>query len=257
MISQKATILCIYEILKKYSDENHLLSTDKIRERLKQIYDVDMERRAVYRNIDALRSTGIEIEGFSENREGYYLIDRIFEPSEIRLLCDAVASSEIITDEASKRIIKKPAESQSIFQSRMLQKTVYVKGNRSSVNKQIFYNIDTLNIAINQGCKVSAYLLAYDLEMNLSETGSDPVIFSPYATLWASGNYYILAKLEGEDAFTHLRIDRLKKSNYWNRALIWSLAASTPCSMPKNIFPAKVKRTDTLHLTVILPYGTV
>ena len=32
MIAQKATILCLYEVLKKYSDENHLLSTEKIRE---------------------------------------------------------------------------------------------------------------------------------------------------------------------------------------------------------------------------------
>lgn len=53
MIVQKATILCIYEILKKYTDENHILSTEKIREKLKKIYDIDMERRAVYRNIDA------------------------------------------------------------------------------------------------------------------------------------------------------------------------------------------------------------
>lgn len=29
MISQKATTLCIYEILKKYSDEHHVLTTDK------------------------------------------------------------------------------------------------------------------------------------------------------------------------------------------------------------------------------------
>ena len=37
MISQKATALCIYEILKTYSDENHVLTTDKIREKLKVI----------------------------------------------------------------------------------------------------------------------------------------------------------------------------------------------------------------------------
>lgn len=100
MIAQKATVLCIYEILKKYTDENHLLSTEKIREKLKTIYDVDMERRAIYRNIEALRSMGIEIEGYRDNREGYYLIDRDFELSEIRLLCDAVATSDMIKEDA-------------------------------------------------------------------------------------------------------------------------------------------------------------
>ena len=48
MIAPKATILCLYEILKKYTDESHILSAEKIREKLKSIYDVDMERRAIY-----------------------------------------------------------------------------------------------------------------------------------------------------------------------------------------------------------------
>lgn len=38
MIAQKATILCIYEILKMYTDETHILSAEKIREKLKTVY---------------------------------------------------------------------------------------------------------------------------------------------------------------------------------------------------------------------------
>ena len=74
--------------------------------KLKSIYDVDMERRAIYRNIEALRSMGIEIAGYQDNREGYFLIDREFELSEIRLLCDAVAASDMIKEFTSKIIIK-------------------------------------------------------------------------------------------------------------------------------------------------------
>ena len=66
---------------------------------------------------------GIEIAGYQDNREGYFLIDREFELSEVRLLCDAVAASDMIKESTSKIIIKKLLESQSIFQSRMLQKT--------------------------------------------------------------------------------------------------------------------------------------
>lgn len=210
MISQKATILCVYEVLKKYSDENHMISAEKIREKLKAIYDVDMERRAIYRNIDALRSMGIDIEGYTDNREGYYLIDRTFEPSEIRLLCDAVAASDIIKEEASKEIIGKLIETQSVFQGRMLQKTVYVKEKQKILNKQLFYNIDTLNIAINQGCKVGVRLLEYNMDMELVENAKGMIVISPYATMWASGNYYILAKPEDGEDLTHYRIDYLK-----------------------------------------------
>lgn len=210
MVSQKATILCVYEILKKYSDENHILSAEKIREKLKIIYDVDMERRAIYRNIDALRSMGIDIEGYTDNREGYYLIDRKFEPSEIRLLCDAVAASDMIKAENSKEIIGKLIDTQSIYQGRMLQKTVFVKNKRKAWNKQLFYNIDTLNIAINQGCKVEVRLLEYNMNIELVERSDSPIVISPYATMWAMGNYYILAKPENGEELTHYRIDYLK-----------------------------------------------
>lgn len=50
---------------------------------------------------------GIEIAGYQANREGYFLIDREFELSEIRLLCDAVAASDMIKESSSKIIIKK------------------------------------------------------------------------------------------------------------------------------------------------------
>lgn len=97
----------------------------------------------------------IEIEGYQDNREGYYLIDREFELSEVRLLCDAVAASDMIKEETGKVIIKKLIDSQSIFQGRMLQKTVFVKSEKKIISKHLFYNIDALNVAINQGCKVS------------------------------------------------------------------------------------------------------
>lgn len=210
MIVQKATILCVYEILKRYTDENHILSTEKIREKLKKVYDIDMERRAVYRNIDALRSLGIEIEGYQENREGYYLIDREFELSEVRLLCDAVAASDMINEKTGKTIIKKLIDTQSIFQGRLLQKTVFVKSEKKIMNKQLFYNIDTLNVAINQGCKVSVKMMEYGLDHELMERKDSPIVLSPYVTFWAEGNYYILGKREGAEQLEHFRIDLLK-----------------------------------------------
>lgn len=219
MIAQKATPLCIYEILKKYSDENHIMSAEAIREKLKKIYDVDMERRAIYRNMDVLRSMGIEIEGFQDNRQGYYLMDRQFEQSEVRLLCDAVASSDLIKEEMGKAIIKKLIETQSIFQGRMLQKTIFVKHGEKAFNRQLFYNIDALNVAISQGCKVSAELVEYDLTGELEKIQNSAIVFSPYVTFWVEGNYYILAKQENIDDLEHFRIDRIKNIRILERGV--------------------------------------
>ena len=49
----------------------------------------------------------------------------------------------------------------------MLQKTVFVKSEKKILSKQLFYNIDALNVAINQGCKVSAKLLEYGVNQEL------------------------------------------------------------------------------------------
>ena len=60
--------------------------------------------------IEALRSMGIEIAGYQDNREGYFLIDREFELSEIRLLCDAVAASDMIVPQKKYELLKEADE---------------------------------------------------------------------------------------------------------------------------------------------------
>ena len=74
----------------------------------------------------------------------------------------------------------------------MLQKTVFVKSEKKILSKQLFYNIDALNAAINQGCKVSTKLLEYGVNQELEEVIDSNIIISPYVTIWAEGNYYIL-----------------------------------------------------------------
>ncbi len=58
----------------------------------------------------------------------------------------------------------------------MLQKTVFVKSEKKILSKQLFYNIDALNVAINQGCKVSAKLLKYGVNQELEEVIDSNII---------------------------------------------------------------------------------
>ena len=53
-------------------------------------------------------------------------------------------------------------------------------------------------------------LLEYGTNNELVERKDSPVVISPYVTLWAAGNYYIIAKIEADDDLTHFRIDMLK-----------------------------------------------
>lgn len=208
MASTKVTIIYLYEILKKYSDEKHILSADDIRRKLKTVYGVDMERRAIYRNIEALRDLDIEIEGYTDNREGYYLVNRMFDTSDVRLLCDAVASSDIISSDISKSIMEKLIDTQSVYESSMIKRLIYVKDSYKKVNGSLFYNIDLLNVAINQGIKVSIKEITvnYDMESVIS---NEEIIISPYATCWAAGEYYLIVKQEGEKDLSHFRVSKI------------------------------------------------
>ena len=98
--------------------------------------------------MNALTSMGYDIQGYAENRERYCLVDRTFASSEVRLLCDAVADTEMISPDTSKKLIKRLSEMLSVFESRMLQRTVYVKDHKDVSNRQIFYNIETLNVEL-------------------------------------------------------------------------------------------------------------
>lgn len=48
------------------------------------------------------------------------------------------------------------------------------------------------------------------MNIELVEKSDAFIVISPYATIWISGIYYILAKLEAEEELTHYKIDYLK-----------------------------------------------
>ena len=80
--AKKLYIMYILEILKKYSDDRHRLRQQDIIDIMKKDYDVSCERKAVARNISDLQELGYDI----ETDGGYYLAERDFEDSELRLL---------------------------------------------------------------------------------------------------------------------------------------------------------------------------
>lgn len=53
-------------------------------------------------------------------------------------------------------------------------------------------------------------MMEYGLDHELTEQQDSPIVLSPYVTLWAEGNYYILGRREGIEQLEHFRIDLLK-----------------------------------------------
>ena len=60
--NKKLALLRILDILKEESDINHPLKQEDIVQKLSDVYGIDIERKAVGRNISLLREAGYEIE---------------------------------------------------------------------------------------------------------------------------------------------------------------------------------------------------
>ena len=100
---KKLALLRIWQILLKHSDYDHPMTQEDIIKYLDKEYDIQMERKAVGRNIADLRDAGIDI---GSCRAGSYIESREFEDSELKLLIDGVLQSKYITARHSKDLIE-------------------------------------------------------------------------------------------------------------------------------------------------------
>jgi hypothetical protein len=89
--TKKLALLRILKILQDRTDSKHLLTHTEIAEILLSEYGIEIERKAVGRNISLLLEADYDI---ITTKRGVYLNERKYEPSEIRLLIDGVLSSQ-------------------------------------------------------------------------------------------------------------------------------------------------------------------
>lgn len=210
MLTEKTYILCVLDILTKYSDPDHTLTAKDILEKLKILYNIEADRRTIYRNVDALIEFGYDISKFEENKEGYYLREREFESSEIHMLCDAVLTADCIPEKQGKTLIKKLQTLGSIFQTKCINRLALMKTDRKSLNPQIFYNIDLLDEAISASKQIEFDYYTYDLDLKQKPRRSKKYVANPYALYWSNGQYYLLSNMDSHEGVTHFRLDRMR-----------------------------------------------
>ena len=107
--SQKLKILHLARIFFEKTDDEHGLSTPQLIEEL-ALVGVNVERKALYRDIEALRDFGLDIVRIKGRPVAYALASRVFSFGELSLIVDAVSSgrrpSSSARSNASARTIK-------------------------------------------------------------------------------------------------------------------------------------------------------
>jgi len=208
--NQKQKLLVLERILRRETDEDHALTVEQLIERLEQ-NGISAERKSIYDDMETLQLCGLDVEVIRQGRaNAYYLAEREFQLPELRLLVDAVQSSRFITEKKSLELIRKLESLTSKHQAGELQRQVHVLSRVKSMNESVYYTIDDLHRAIQQGKQIAFQYFDYDVDKKkvLRKDGEEYVV-SPWALLWDNENYYLTAHPPGWRRLYHFRVDKI------------------------------------------------
>jgi len=203
--NKKLSILYILEILKDYSDENHLLTQAEIINKLYSKYGMECERKSISSNIDSLIDFGYDI---IKQSNGCYLASREFETSEIQFLIDAIFSSKSINSSHSKQLANKLSNFLSTYQRKQYNYTYKADDINRTNNKQLFYTIDIINEAIKENKKVKFNYNRFYLDENKKSKKS--YLINPYFLINNQGSYYLVCNYEYFNKIANYKVDRIE-----------------------------------------------
>ena len=202
--AKKLALLRILEILARNTDEAHPLTHSEIAEILLKEYGIEIERKAVGRNISLLLEADYDI---VTTKRGVYLNERRYEPSEIRLLIDGVLSSRHIGTRHSHDLIDKLAAEENKYFKKNIKHIHSVADFNKTENTTVFYNIDTVHEAIEAGKMVEYDYNKYGVDKKLHKTSFQRI--SPYQLILHNQRYYLMGYSSYWGHMCYHRVDRI------------------------------------------------
>lgn len=228
LISDKKMLpTIIFEILWKYTDEDHYLSQDELVNKVLEVYQPkestsdESNKRLIVSDLNSLSDYLLDIQKYgysssgmlietvslkdrfvSGNIKGYHLINRPFNDVDIRMLCDSVLFSPGMTDEHARemnsKIVMLASENfknvyQYIHTCNLVQKTE---------NPDVIENIEVIGKAIEKKRRVVFVYRGKEVNYN------------PYYLVVYSGRYYCIGNHESYDYLSHYRLDRMKSCKF-------------------------------------------
>ena len=207
--NKKNLNLIIMKILWEHTDANHSLMQQEIVRLVKSEYGLEIDRRSVKNNVEALQEVfeGTPYEISMEN--GYRLCGRDFDDSELRMLIDSVLFSKTLSDNQAKSLISKLKNLSSKHFSAKVQHICNLPEIQHSDNKQLLYTVEVLNDAISMCKKVSFVYNDYGIDFKLHPKRMTKYIVNPYQMVANNGRYYLIGNYDKYDDISHYRIDKI------------------------------------------------
>ena len=209
--NQKLKLCYLSRIMLSKTDDEHHLTMPEIQELLAE-YDVTADRKALYKDMDALSTLGIDVIGQKTKGGGYdyYVGSKTFDVAELKLLVDSIQSSKFITEKKSKELIEKLGTLASEYEAEQLKRQVTVHGRVKNMNESIYYIVDEIHRAIADNKKITFEYMKWNINKKMEKRKEELYEVSPWALSWDDENYYLIAFDEEAGKIKHYRVDKMK-----------------------------------------------
>ena len=208
---RKIKLLKLLDMLRHETDEQHPLSTTQICTKRGHM-GIVCDRRTLPRDIATLNDQGYEIMSVMIGHDKcYYVEDRSFSIPELKILIDAVQAASFITDKKTAELVEKIASLGGTHRAEILKSNMVCFNTRKHSNEHIYYNVDTIERAIQNNKKVIFYYY------NLDESGNKVYrrnhhhyVVEPIALVFNEDNYYLISYSSRHDGTANYRVDRME-----------------------------------------------
>ena len=206
-------VLYMYQLLLKYTDAEHQLTTNQIRDILEKEHGITMHRTPVPGDIEMLKAAGFEVHVKRSRQNKYYLESSQFELPELKILIDAVESSKFITEKKSRQLVEKLYNLTCDASAEKLKRNLHTSGRVRSGNEKGYYIVDAINEAINEGKQISFFYTDFDeKKRQILRNDGKLYIVSPYSLIWNGDFYYMVGWNHEQEETRTYRVDRIFKA---------------------------------------------
>ncbi|MDD3242159.1 MAG: WYL domain-containing protein [Eubacteriales bacterium] len=203
-------ILTLYDILRRESDGEHPVTLSALRKLLEQ-QGIEAEERAVRRDMETLTDYGVALVHSEKKNEGYFLVSRTFGEVDVQILIDAVQAARFLPAVRSRELVGKLMGLASRHAQTRLRQEIFFDRRAKNENPQIYDSIAVLGAAIRRNQRVAFHYFGYDLHKApvLRRQGKEYEV-SPFGMEWNADAYYLVARMDAHEGFTHFRVDRMQ-----------------------------------------------
>ena len=215
-ISRKIKLLKLWELLKQETDEKHPMGTQTIIKRLKE-QGIEVDRKILYKDIELLNQNGYEVLCTRSTSNQYYVMDRSFDTAEVRVLMDAVQAAAFITEKKTEVLLDKVSALAGSKRGEVLKGNITKFSTVKSTNENIYYLIDSIVDAKEDGKKIRFNYFDYGLnrekifrKYKKDETKDRYYTVNPVETVFNSDQYYLICYDNYHKNLINYRIDRME-----------------------------------------------